>query len=64
MILNDSGARVLISQGIFQDQVEKTLISTPLIEKVIWTRRTTQPSKGSDAVEYEKMISKENLIQL
>lgn len=59
MILNDSGARVLISQGVFQDQVEKTMPQTPLIEKVIWTRAASSSPKGIDSLDYEALIAKE-----
>ncbi len=46
-ILNDNGAKVLISEGHFADKVAKTLTQVPPIQEVIWTgRELTEDLKG------------------
>ncbi|MBL7224991.1 MAG: long-chain-fatty-acid--CoA ligase [Desulfobacteraceae bacterium] len=56
MILNDSGSRILISQGAFRDKVNDIPQSVPTIEKVLWTQADFEPS-GSKEMGYESLLS-------
>ena len=56
MILNDSGSRILISQGPFRDKVNDIPHLVPSIEKVIWTQADFEPS-GSKEMGYELLLS-------
>lgn len=56
MILNDSGSRILISQGAFRGKVNDIPQSVPTIEKVIWTQADFEPS-GAKEMEYESLLS-------
>jgi len=56
MILNDSGSRILISQGDFRGKVNDIPQLVPTIERVIWTQADFKPS-GSKEMEYESLLS-------
>ena len=56
MILNDSGSRLLISQGAFRGKVNAIPQSVPTIEKVIWAQADFEPS-GSKEMDYESFLS-------
>jgi len=56
MILNDSGSRILISQGAFHSKVYQIPELVPTIERVIWTQADFEPS-GSKEMEYESLLS-------
>lgn len=57
MILNDSQARILISQGTFRDKLKNLPEMAPGIEKVIWSRRSVGEKSGSPEVEYEAFLA-------
>jgi len=64
MILDDCGARILISQSIFKQTVEKTIPLVPGIDTVIWTRSSDNelPSLRLKNLSYETLISSGKVI--
>ncbi len=59
VILEDSGARALIAQGVFREKV--TALSGPDtgIEKVIWTQTSAKPTESPAHVGYETLLKGE-----
>jgi fatty-acyl-CoA synthase len=55
MILNDSGARILIIQGAFQDKVGDIFNQVPSLEKLIWTQGNFDISEPRE-VDYEALL--------
>ena len=56
MILNDSGARILISQWAFHDKVREIPELVPSIKEFIWTRNGLD-DLGPDGLNYESLLA-------
>ena len=56
MILDDSQARILISQGLFNEKVDRLHSFVPAVEQVIWTRTDNAPSGPKDLT-YESLLA-------
>lgn len=52
-ILNDNGAKALIAEGHFVDQVKKTFPQVPHLKEVIWT--SGEPTEGLEGSGYEDL---------
>ncbi|MBN1104132.1 MAG: long-chain-fatty-acid--CoA ligase [Deltaproteobacteria bacterium] len=57
MILNDSGARILIAQGVFGDKVKDLPAGVPGLEMVIWTQASGKVGLGVEEIVYEDLLA-------